>query len=294
MTTRLPNWLTATCLTFFCLALSAQPIQVPRYDDADEYLPQAERRNKSGIRLFLRQQEGEELVRVASPRNVTVDVIARMPPDAEMGVVFFLGGTSVLSIVNERLDRSFSFQPRSRDAWWQQRFATFLVDAPSDRLGKAGIEDAVWRTGTDHARDLQAVLDEIARRFKGRLVLHGHSNGAVSLSTAAQLHHPQVRAYMMSGAAHQQPGGERIQQVEYTAPVLLVQHRNDTCRVSSHAAFEAWQSRIRAPLKKVLLVEGGIEAMSGPCGPFAAHSFVGQEATTIQDAIGLLKSMIRN
>lgn len=294
MTIRLTPWLTAACLSFFCLALGAQPLQVPRYDDADEYLPQAERSNKSGIRLFLRHQEGEELLKVTSPRNVTVDVIARIPPDAEFGVVFFLGGTSVLSIVNERLDRSFSFQPRSRDTWWQQRFATFLVDAPSDRLGKAGIQDTVWRTGSDHARDLQAVLDEVARRFKGPLVLNGHSNGAVSLATAAQLQHPQVKAYMMSGAAHQQRGGERIQQVEFTAPVLLVQHRNDTCRVSSHAAFEAWHKGIRAPLKKVLLVEGGIEAMSGPCGPFAPHSFVGQEASTIQDAIGLLKPMIRN
>lgn len=265
---------------------------VERYDDADEYLPKAESRNATGLRLFLRQQEGEELFKVTTPRNVTVDVVARIPQGAEHGVVFLLGGTSVLSIVNDKLDRSFSFQPRSRDAWWAQGFATFLVDAPSDRLGREGIQDTVWRSRGEHLQDLQAVLAAVSERFKGPLVLHGHSNGTASVANAAQLKLPNVKAYLYSGASHLNQGVQLVHQVEHTAPVLFVQHKNDTCASSNYASFAILERSVHAPEKKTLLVGGGIAPMSGACGPFASHSFVGQEAQTVSDAIVILKEMM--
>ena len=76
------------------LANAADPIQVPRYDDADEYLPTAQRKNKDNIRLLLQQQPGEILFKVLTPRNVTVDVIANVPADADTAVILLLGGTS--------------------------------------------------------------------------------------------------------------------------------------------------------------------------------------------------------
>ena len=72
------------------IAIFAQPVKSARYDDADDYLPKAEQRNKNNIRLFLRQQDGEELIKVISPRNVTVDLIAKIPADAEYAVIFLL------------------------------------------------------------------------------------------------------------------------------------------------------------------------------------------------------------
>ena len=271
---------------------SAEIKTVPRYDDADEYLPKAERRNAKGIRLFLRQQEGEELFKVTTPRDVTVDVVAHIPEGAAYGVVFFLGGTSVLSIANDKLDRSFSFQPRSRDAWWPEGFATFLVDAPSDRLGTEGIQDPIWRARGDHQQDLQAVLAAVSERFKGPLVLHGHSNGAISLANAAQLKLPNVKAYVYSSASHVNRGTQLIYQVEHNAPVLFVQHKDDTCGGSNTASLAMLERSVNAPVKKTLLLEGGVPAMSGVCGPFAPHSFVGQEAQTVKDTIATLKTLM--
>lgn len=278
---------------FIAVGSTAQPIKVDRYDDADEYLPTAEKRNKHNIRLFLRQQDSEQLFKVLTPRNVTVDVVAHVPTDAEYGVVFLLGGTGVLSIANEKLDRSFSFQTRTRDYWWQHKFATFVVDAPSDRLGKAGIEDAVWRAGKEHATDLQAVMDAIGQKFKGPLVIHGHSNGAISLANTARLKLPTIKGYIYSSAAHIQRGGDLIYEVEHPAPVLFVQHKNDTCRPSHFTSLPQLQEKVRASEKKTLVVEGGIEPMSGVCGPFAPHSFVGQEASTINEVAAQVKTMIK-
>ena len=279
--------LKATIVTFLLMtssiAIFAQPVKSARYDDADDYLPKAEQRNKNNIRLFLRQQEGEELIKVTSPRNVTIDLIAKIPADAEYAVIFLLGGTSVLSIANEKLDRSFSFQPRSRDYWWDQKFATFLVDAPSDRLGKDGIQDTVWRAGKDHLTDLEAVLNTVNTRFKGPIIIHGHSNGAASLANMAQLNSEAIKAYVYSGAAFLNRGAEITSRVEHKAPVLVVHHKNDQCNVSPFSRAAQFAESIKATEKKTLWIDGGIDAMSGQCGPFAAHSFVGREESTIAE-----------
>jgi hypothetical protein len=262
-------------------AWAADPVQVSRYDDADEYLPTAERKNRDGVRLFLRQQEGEQLFKVVTPRNVSVDVVARIPEGADVGIVLLLGGTSVLSIVNDRLDRSFSFQPRSRDHWWANNMATFLVDAPSDRLGKDGIQDPWWRSGPEHKADLQAVLDAIGQRFAGPLVIQGHSNGAVSLATVASLKAPQVKAYVFSGPAHYKAGTRILTEVDYRVPVLVFQHRKDACSASDSGQTEGFLQSLKSDTRQIVWMEGGCAPISGNCGPFAPHSFFGIEKQTI-------------
>jgi len=262
-------------------AWAADPVQVSRYDDADAYLPTAERKNRDGVRLFLRQQEGEQLFKVMTPRNVSVDVVARIPEGADIGVVLLLGGTSVLSIVNDRLDRSFSFQPRSRDYWWANNMATFLVDAPSDRLGKDGIQDLWWRSGPEHAADLQAVLDAIGQRFPGPLVIQGHSNGAVSLANVASLKAPQVKAYVFSGPAHYKAGTRILTEVDYRVPVLVFQHRKDACSASDSGQTEGFLQSLKSDTRQIVWMEGGSAPISGNCGPFAPHSFFGIEKQTI-------------
>lgn len=266
--------------SFFSVA-NAEPIQVPRYDDADDYLPPAEKRNKDNIRLLLKQQEGEELFKVVSPRNVLIDVVAKVPKDAHAAVVMLLGGNGVLSIVDNRLDRSFSFQTRSRDYWWSHQIATFVIDAPSDRLGKEGIQDAKWRSGPEHKTDLQAVLDEITKRFTGPIVIFGHSNGAISLGNMASLNSQKVKAYLFSGPAHFKPNTEILREVEYNAPVLFFEHAKDACPESRSREAETFFNALKARTKKLFWLDGGSNPISGPCGPFAHHSYYGIEKTTI-------------
>lgn len=273
-------------------AQTIAPISTDRYDDADEYLPVAQAKNTNGIRLFLQQQASENLVKVLTPRNVTVNVISHVPDDAEFGVVFLLGGTSVLSLKNEMLDRSFSFQPRSRDTWWSKKVATFLVDAPSDRLGREGIQDLRWRAGAEHRADLLAVLDAISQKLGKPLVVHGHSNGAVSIANIAGLNHNAVKAYVYSAAAHNNRVTTIVYEAVHTAPVIFVQHKNDSCTSSPTSAFDRLVQSVKAPAKKVLIVEGGVSPMSGACGPFAPHSFVGVETEAISNQIPLIREAL--
>ena len=139
---------------------------VPRYDDADEFLPPAEKKNVEGVRLFLRQQPDEETLTAISDRNVSIKIIARIPEGANSGVILFAGSTSVLSIgPDDKLDRSFTYVSRSRDYWWSRGFATFLVDAPSDHLDREGLT-SYFRTTKEFAADMRAVIGLIAKKFR--------------------------------------------------------------------------------------------------------------------------------
>jgi len=283
----------AATLLMCSVTFAAEPIQVPRYDDADDYLPPAEKRNKDNIRLLLKQQDGEEIFKVTSPRNVLIDVVAKVPQDANAAVVMLLGGNGVLSIVNNKLDRSFSFQPRSRDYWWAQKFATFVVDAPSDRLGREGIQDAKWRSGAEHRADLQAVLDEIGRRFSGPIVIFGHSNGAISLGNVASLSNPKVKAYVFTSPAHFKPNTEILREVEYKAPVLLFEHTKDACPESRSKDTQPFFNALKAQAKELFWVDGGNTPISGPCGPFAFHSYFGIEKATVDRMTTEIRSAIK-
>ena len=274
-------------------ARAAEPLQVQRYDDADDYLPSAEKKNKDGIRLLLKQQEGEDLFKVLTPRNVLVDVVAHVPKDSIAAVVILIGGTGVLSIVNDKLDRSFSFQPRSRDFWWSNRFATFLVDAPSDRLGKDGIQDSNWRNGQEHKTDLEAVLQTISKRFSGPLVIYGHSNGANSLANVASLNISNVKAYVFSGPAHNQPGTNLLNEVGYGAPVLLFQHSKDSCVSANSRLTDGFFQKLKTTSKKLIWIDGGSDPISGACGPFGYHSFFGVEKKTIDQMASEIGNVLK-
>lgn len=286
------HYLVLTAMLIAFGLAQAQPIQVPRYDDADDYLPNAQKRNKENARLFLRQQPTEEIFKVVSPRNVLVDVVANIPKDADVGVVIVLGGTGVLSIVNDQLDRSFSFQPRTRDFWWLNNMATFVVDAPSDRLGKAGIQDSSWRAGADHRTDMKAVLDEITKRFKGPIVLFGHSNGAHSLGNMAGIENASVKAYLFSSPAHFNNGSDALRQVSYKLPIIMVEHVKDACSVSPAKETQDFFTALKAEKKKLVWVEGGFDPISGPCGPFAQHSYFGVEKQTVDSMATEIRKII--
>jgi hypothetical protein len=74
--------------------------------------------------------------------------------------------------------------------------------------------------------------------------------------------------------------------------VIFVQHKADTCNVSTTAAFDEFFEKVKAPRKYTLLVEGGIEPMSGVCGAFAPHSFAGMEKTVINQQIPLIRKAL--
>jgi hypothetical protein len=265
------------------LAQSQTLKTVPRYDDADEYLPAAEKKNADGVRLYLKQQPGEETLTAISDRNVSIKVVARVPEGAKAGVILFPGGSAQLSMTGEdRLDRSFSFTSRSREYYWPLGIATFLVDAPSDHVDKIGLTTA-FRATTEFATDIRAVVAMVAKKFNGPLHLVGHSNGAISVANAANIPDLPVVSYTLVGPVYRDSDGSRlVTDTKYKKPVQIVEHRDDTCKVTHASGIDGLAKAISAPSVKVAWIEGGKNILSGPCGPFSRHSFMGAEEVAVK------------
>jgi hypothetical protein len=269
-----------TCVSGFA---QQNPLNtVPRYDDADEYLPKAEARNSDKVRLFLKQQPNEETLTAISDRNVSIKVIANISPDATKGVVLFVGGSSVLSIgTDDKLDRSFNYTSRSRDYWWKLGFATFLVDAPSDRLDKDGINTA-FRTSPEFAADMRAVFSTIEKKFDKPLFAVGHSRGAVAVAALAAMPDIPVASYILVSPVYRKsPGSELVSSVKYAKPVVIVENTKDGCDESAASGIADLPKRISAPSVKMIWIDGGKSPIGGYCGPFGFHSFFGFEQETV-------------
>jgi predicted alpha/beta hydrolase family esterase len=271
------------------MAQQAQPISVPRYDDADEYLPAAEKKNSDKVRLYLRQQPGEETLTAISERNVSIKVIAKVPEGAHAGVVLLVGGNSVLSIgPDDKLDRSFNFISRTRDHWWSLGFATFLVDAPSDHLDKVGMT-AKFRASKEFAVDMQAVAALISKRFDKPLHAVGHSNGAIAVAAVAGMPTLPFQSYVLVSPTHMKSeGSELVAATQYQRPVRIVQNKGDVCVGSPASAVEELKKSITAPQVDLAWVDVGKGPLGGPCGPFGPHSFFGIEPLAIQTIAKLL------
>jgi hypothetical protein len=273
------------------LALALLPVlapaqtlkSVPRYDDADEYLPSAERKNADGVRLYLKQQAEEETLTAISDRSVSIKVIARIPEGAKAGVILFPGGSAQLSMSpDERLDRSFSFMSRSRDYYWPLGIATFLVDAPSDHVDKVGLT-AAFRTTQEFSTDVKAIVTMIAKKFSGPLHLVGHSNGSISVANAANIPDLAVASYTLVSPIYRYADGSKlVTGANYTKPVQIVENREDACKSTQASGIDGFAKEIKAPHVKVSWVDGGKNELSGPCGPFSRHSFIGVEEAAVK------------
>jgi hypothetical protein len=280
-------------MSLFAALVGAQEqalITVSRYDDADEFLPPAEKRNVDGVKLVLKQQAGEETLTAISERNVSIKVISKIPDGAKAGVVLFVGGSSVLSIgPDDKLDRSFNFTSRSREFYWPLGYATFLVDAPSDHLGKEGLTPQ-FRTTLDFAKDLKAVVALISKKFNMPLYAVGHSNGAVAVAALAAMPELPIRSYTLVSPAHTQwQGMELVGSTKYLRPVYIVENRKDECKYSSAGSIAGLANGISAPSVAVSWIEGGKNPIGGPCGPFGAHSFFGAEQLAVEAIVKNLK-----
>ncbi len=278
-------WLMSQLCTF-AFAQDKALIVVPRYDDADEFLPPAEKRNVERVKLVLKQQPGEETLTAISERGVSIKIVAKIPDSAKAGVVLFVGGNSVLSIgADDKLDRSFSFTSRSREFYWALGYATFLVDAPSDHLDKEGLTPQ-FRNTPAFATDIKAVIAPISAKFQKPIHAVGHSNGAIAVAALAAMPELPVSSYSLVSPAHTQgPGMELVAKVKYAKPVFIVENTKDECKVSSAGSIDGLAKQISAPSVTVSWVEAGKSPIGGPCGPFGFHSFFGAEQIAVESIV---------
>ena len=177
-------------------------------------------------------------------------------------VILFPGGTGQVNprIVNGELVYGFqgNFLLRSRP---------FIVD---DEFA------AVTTNSSDEEERIQAVLDDIKRRFPAaKVYLMGTSNGTASTMKLAGYLSERI-AGVIHTSSRSEIGG--FDSRRYKNRQLIVHHKRDSCRGTPYFAAEDAHRRFGTDF---IAMEGGI-SVGNPCEAFAYHGYNGIERETIE------------
>ncbi len=209
------------------------------------------------------------------------------PPVAS--VILFMGGRGALGLQRGPLAaRNTNFLVRMRQRFAEKGLLVAVVDVPSDRTGQAMVG---FRTSTEHATDVRALIATLHAEAPVPVWLVGTSMGSVSAaSVAARLTDggPDGVVLTSSVMGRNKEMGESLQDVALDhihVPVLLVHHRDDGCPSSRYADTSWAMRRLSAtPKKELLTFSGGDAPQSPPCEPLAPHGYFGIEDRVV-DAI---------
>jgi hypothetical protein len=129
---------------------------------------------------------------------------------------------------------------------------------------------------TENPERVQAVLDDLARRFPAASVyLMGTSNGTTATMALSGYLSQRIAGVIHTASMSELYGFDSR---KYRNRHLIVHHRNDTCRFTPFFAAEAAHRRFGTDL---IAMQGGI-SVGDACEAFSHHGFNGIERETAE------------
>ena len=232
-------------------------------------------------------QAQPRVVDIPTRAGVTQRFLYLAPAKPKAAAIFFPGGAGDFQVANDAsiTRQSISFMVRTRDLFAAQGIAVAIVSPPSDR---SNLE--FFRETREHAEDVRAVIAWVRREAGVPVWLIGTSRGTLSAGYVAAQLAPRdggpdgvvltssvlVRTPRMQEAVVPDLALERI-----TVPVLIVHHKQDSCRSCPPGVVPSVIERLTAaPRKEFIPAEGG--ASEGPpCEPMAHHGYNGIEREVV-------------
>jgi predicted alpha/beta-hydrolase family hydrolase len=136
--------------------------------------------------------------------------------------------------------------------------------------------------------DVGAVLDFVRARADAPVWVIGTSRGTVSATAMAIRMQDRLAGLVLSSSvvSLKKPGAVPGQDLAAIGlPVLLFHHARDACAVCRPDEVPAILRGLRnAPVKKLIMADGGRDPTGDPCSALHWHGFVGME----RDAVDLI------
>jgi hypothetical protein len=235
----------------------------------------------------------EQVVSLPVADNATISYLLTQKDGShpEWILVMFAGGDGALQLaqasdgaISMRLKNNFLVRARTLLA--DERFATALVDAPSDQPG--GYSDT-FRASPRHAQDIARIAADLRTRFsEAKLVLVGTSRGTISSAFIGRALPDTWDAVIHTSTLSSPARGQALPLIgfnygEIHARQLFVHHVDDGCFLCSFSAAK----RIADDGHDLIAVSGG-SAKGNPCEAMGHHGFYGQD----QAVVAALKAWI--
>jgi hypothetical protein len=228
----------------------------------------------------------EQVVSVPVAENASVSYLLTQKDGSHPDwiLVMFAGGDGALQLaqasdgaISLRLKNNFLV--RARTLLVDDRFATALVDAPSDQPG--GYSDT-FRASPRHAQDVARVAADLRTRFPmAKLVLVGTSRGTISSAFLGRALPDTWDAVIHTSTLSSPARGQALPLAgfnygEIHARQLFVHHVDDGCYLCSFSAAK----RIADDGHDLIAVRGG-SARGNPCEAMGHHGFYGQDEAVV-------------
>jgi len=221
-----------------------------------------------------------------SPRpGVKISYWMMERPNATATLLLIPGGGGGIGL-RDGVPRSQNFLVRSRDYFAAAGYNVALLGKPTDRPEL----DAQYRSGDDHVADIRAVVAKLSADYGKPVWLIGTSLGTISAAAAAAGMDPSKLAGIVLTSSVTRTNQATMFSVpmlplsEIRVPVLVMHNKRDQCPVCEPGwAWRIEKAMSNAPVKKLLLVEGGGGATGPACEALHYHGYIGMEAEAVKD-----------
>lgn len=223
------------------------------------------------------------IVRLEPRPGVQLSLFLVRQNDAPATVVLLSGGKGGFGRIENGKPASDNFLVRSHELFAAAGFNVVVVGRSSDSTDW----DDELRLRPDHLWDLAAVVDRARGEFGVPVWLVGTSRGTISATAAAiAFGNDKLAGVVLTASvtSFRKKGAVPKQALDRIGiPVLVVHHARDACvYCAPHETEYIIKGLVNAPVKKLLLIDGGGEARGDACEALHWHGFVGIEAEAVQ------------
>ena len=187
----------------------------------------------------------------------------------------------------------FIFLVRNRNRFADEGLVVAVIDAPSDHNG--GMEG--FRSSTNHALDVAAVIGELRKEFGIPVWLVGTSRGTISAANAAariKEHGPNGLVLTSSVTAGHKGSVYDVPLDKIKVPTLIIHHKSDGCPASPFAGGLRLQKFLsHAPVVEFKALDGG-EGGGDVCQGASFHGFQGLDETVVRYITSWIKAHSQN
>lgn len=244
-----------------------------------------------GLVLLTQQVRAEgRTVPITTRDGVKVNVFWEPTENATATVLLFPGGGGGYGQVENGRPQSGNFLVRSMPHFLAEHLNVAIFGRPSDHPDL----DQPERLSERHRADVSAVLAQIKTWSDRPVWLVGTSNGTVSVAAlaiglpreaiAGAVLTSSIVGYRWQGALPRQ------NLAAISVPTLMLHHARDACAACRPEEVGAVFDRLsQAPVKKLIMAEGGANPKGDVCGARHWHGYIGME----REAVALIAGWMR-
>lgn len=233
------------------------------------------------------------LFKVPTRDGVVTTLFWETAPNAQATVLLFPGGDGGFGKLENGQATSSNFLVRSVPLFLANGFNVAIFGRPNDTAALGWID----RTEANHMTDMAKVLGFVKQKSSLPVWIVGTSRGTVSATAMGiNVRDPAIAGLVLTSSVVRlaTPGAVPRQDLKaIQIPVLVYHHAKDACTHCKPSDTPLIIEKLtNAPIKKLMLVDGGSKPSGDACASQHWHGFVGMEPRAINQIANWIKNPI--